>query len=94
VPDLFSNKPQKVFVEGENPDNQVPLGEDDDNIFTEGQDGVVGNEIDFNDDVFTEGQEGQCGGDIDFNDDVFTEGQEGVIESELFETGVFIPGWK
>jgi hypothetical protein len=72
MPDLFA-RGNKVFVEGENPDNAVPLGEDS-MVVAEGEAGVVVSDLETGC-VFLEGVESGIMCDIEPGQ-IFTVGQD------------------
>lgn len=79
MPDLFA-RGNKVFVEGENPANAIPLGEDDVQVLTEGEDGVVASEIETGC-VFLDG-ESTIVCDLE-NGQIFTVGQAGGVPTVI-----------
>lgn len=79
MPDIFTSG-SKVFVEGENPANAVPLGEDDMQVQAEGEEGVVLSSIGI-ECVFLDGVEGvSC--DIEPGQ-IFTIGKDPAIPSVI-----------
>ena len=80
MPKLFATG-NKVFVEGENPDNAVPLGEDSMQVLTEGQEGAVASAV-ADTSVFAAGEDGVIVRSIQPGE-VFTVGQDPAIPSVI-----------
>jgi hypothetical protein len=80
MPDIFASG-SKVFVEGENPANSVPLGEDDIQVISEGEEGVVLSSIGI-ECVFLDGVESGISCDIEPGQ-IFTIGKDPAIPSVI-----------